>query len=206
VWEVSIDAKMKSIWGVVSKKGGAGSNPEDWAVTGYLRSMALLPLLQATRLSNLRKVIFIKFTIADNIQFHSLPSNSSLGLWANGSDFYYSILLSMFGGNIGTALNTAVNTAGYNFPGVNFRTTELKSVQYFEQLKITNSAAARYFNTYRFDWNEKGHSNRNVACRPRVGSDCQIRRKGEEAYQLIRIMVSVARKDVQQYYHHRFHI
>ena len=68
VWEVSIDARMKSVWGVVSKKGGAGSNPEDWAVTGYLRNMALLPLLQATRLSKLRRSVFVKFMIADNIQ------------------------------------------------------------------------------------------------------------------------------------------
>ena len=113
----------------------------------------------------------------------------------------------MFAGNIRVALAAAVDTAGYSFPGINFRVTDLESLQYFEQLKLSNAAAARYFNTYRFDWNESGKSNRNVTCRPRVGSDCHMKREGEEAYQLIRVMVCVSHKDdAKQYCHRRFHI
>lgn len=182
VWEVSIDAKMKAIWGVVSKKGGAGTNPEDWAVTGYLRSMALLPLKYAMRKAELRKKIFIKFTLSDQIQFHDLSTSAA-------SAAYKSVVKCMFGGNIGTALANAITAAGYNFQGVDFQALPLHSFQYFEKLKLSSAADSKYFNTYRFDWRVCGRSRRNTTCRPRVGSNCHIRHRQDPEYRLIRITV-----------------
>ena len=184
VWEVIIDAKMKTIWGVVSKKGGAGGSAEEWAVTGYLRSLALLPILQATRLTNLRKTIFVKFTIADEIQFHTVPHSRACAT-------YKSVLMAMFARSFGTAVEAAVQCAGYNFPGVTFRAVPFSSLQFFEKLKLSSAAQARYFNTYGFDWRQSGKSARNISCQPRLGSDCNIKKHGETEYQLIRVAVSV---------------
>lgn len=38
--ELSIDTRMKSFWSAVGVVGGAGCNAEEWAVKGYLRSLA----------------------------------------------------------------------------------------------------------------------------------------------------------------------
>lgn len=182
VWEVSIDAKMKAIWGVVSKKGGAGTNAEDWAVTGYLRSIALLPLKYAMRKAELSKKIFIKFALSNQIQFHDLSCSGA-------SAAYKTVMKCMFGGNIGTALADAVRTAGYNFQGVDFQALPLHSFQYFEKLKLTSAADSKFFNTNRFDWRVCGRSRRNIACRPRVGSNCLFRHRQDLDDRLIRITV-----------------
>jgi hypothetical protein len=40
--ELAIDSRMKLIWGAVGVTGGAGGNPEEWALTGFHRPLSLL--------------------------------------------------------------------------------------------------------------------------------------------------------------------
>lgn len=67
--ELSIDSRMKAIWGAVGVTGGAGGNPEEWAIIGYLRSLALLEARYDLDEENRRRAFSFNFNSAQDSNF-----------------------------------------------------------------------------------------------------------------------------------------
>jgi hypothetical protein len=184
--ELSIDSRMKAIWGAVGVTGGAGGNPEEWAIIGYLRSLALLEARYALDEENRRRGLFFQFQLCPRFQFHHPISNADSG--RRRKNTYISFLKYMYAGNVGAVLADAFHKCAPNWDEqvvAEVRSLSLWSLRFFERLCLTGEDPSKCFNTFLYDVKKP----QRFGAIPRVGSNAIV--EGLNVHPLmIRIMVS----------------
>lgn len=68
--ELSIDCRMKTVYEKVGKAGGAGTDVDEWAIKGYLRDLAILPIKMELADITRRTEVFLKFIHSHRFSFH----------------------------------------------------------------------------------------------------------------------------------------
>ena len=145
--ELSIDTRMKGIWGLVGVSGGSGCNPEEYAVKGFLRSLALLEFrMQLAEERSLKTR-------------HICPKNTKFKLFLPGdSGKYITDLQLMFAGNIGAALARAFSTVCHDESLIGeVRSVSLHRLHFFDALGVAGEDSSKFFRTLEADWRHINH-------------------------------------------------
>jgi hypothetical protein len=170
---------MKHIWGLVGSAGGAGCNPEQWAIKGYLRSVALMKVRMKLAAEKTQQIVFLQPAIASKFclqrRRHQCTHN------------YVTALQLMFAGNIGSAIARSFrdgtgmcNDAVFN----QLRSMSLHELHFFDTIYNEAHDPAKCFRTYDIDANRSGHLGV-----PRVGSRIFVRGVPDSPPMLIQLMV-----------------
>ena len=157
--ELSIDSRMKGIWGLVGCTGGAGCNPEEWALKGFLRSLALLKVRMLLADEKLRKNVFLQPVIARKWRLvHHKHQRTN---------HYINALQLMFAGNIGVAVQQAFRDFNYPCKKVieKVRSVSLHKLHYFDAVYNVAEDPNKFFRTYVADYGRSSHLGV-----PRIGS------------------------------------
>jgi hypothetical protein len=187
--ELSIDTRMKAFWGKVGVAGGAGGNAEEWAITGFLRSLALLEVRLRIRLNKSSSLHIA--SLCGGFQFHSPISSSE-------KSTYLGILKAMFAGNIGVYLAQAFSRTRFDHSvRSQVRSLSLDKLQFFNTLRLTGQDPKKCYHPYHYDAAASNFSARgNLTRLPRVGSVAFVTGI-DDAPRLIRIMVSIHQFNVK---------
>lgn len=182
--ELSIDTRMKSFWSAVGVVGGAGCNAEEWAVKGYLRSLALLKFRMTMEDSARANKLFLQSPICP--KFH-------LDREINGAtkEKYMAILRYMYGGNIGLAIARAFSTCGTWDEDVvaSVRSVELPKLRYLEALRLAAGDPSKMFRTYFADARAARQTGGRPGRVPHVGSNFFVTGAAGHDPMLIRMQV-----------------
>ena len=147
--ELATDSRMKPFWGAVGVTGGVGAQEtEEWAMTGFLRSLSLLKVRLTMEDEKKKKTkAFIQPTMCKEFQFHSEVSS-------HGQTECISILKYMYAGNIGVAIEQAFRKSAPSWDSVvagEVRSISLQQLQFFDRLRITGQDPEKFFGTYATD-------------------------------------------------------
>jgi hypothetical protein len=178
--ELSIDSRMKGIWGLVGSTGGAGCNPEEWAIKGYLRSFALVKVRMALADERTRRTVFLQPAIARKWRLvHHLHQRTI---------DYINALQFLCAGNIGVAIQQAFRDLDYPCKEVieKARSVCLHNLHYFDAVYNAFEDRKKYFRTYAADFSRSNH----VGV-PRIGSRVFVTGAPKLPPMMITIVVSV---------------
>ena len=187
--ELSIDTKMKLVWGVLDRGGGAGGNPEDRAISLCIRRMVLQPVVNTLKDVKRQNQFIVRFALSeDKFEFRDPVRNRPLAK-------YRCILRYMFAGDFGSVLLSAfqafqLSDTETTFEGIKstqIAAMSLKNLQFFTKLCVVGEDEARFFNPYTEDWILSAKSVRNIKCTPRLGSNVLVKGIKEDEI-LVRIM------------------
>jgi hypothetical protein len=158
---LSIDCKMKSVWSVIGKSGGSGGNAEETAITGVLRQLALLPVMNELREGkriNSTRVICAQATK----KFQFVPPQT-----LNFCSRYQGFLKGMYAGNIGKEIDSAF--AAFKL-GMKINCVCLSDLMFYDKMLVEGQSEERYFGTFHYDDSNTGRCLRSGVVVPRVSS------------------------------------
>ena len=181
---LSIDTKMKEVWGKIGKLGGSGGNPEEWAIKGVLRGLALRPIINRMKDEGRMREAFFHFHVSPLFQFHNPVLSSSRKSAAE----YAALLKYRFGGDFGTVLQSAFDVYGFQ---VSVKSIAFSKLQFFHKLRIKGQAEEKCFRTYIRDSRTAAQVASGNATVPRVGSNAIVHGlPGEREASVLRIQVT----------------
>jgi hypothetical protein len=158
---LSIDCKMKSVYSVIGKLGGSGTNAEEAAIKGILRSIALWPVVRKLRQRESQRSRVMHFKMSPNF-LYSMPVFA-----CSDKILYKEILKYMFAGDIDCDLDGAFRQFG---TGVSVAGIDLDKLQFFCKLMKADSSPHKYLGTHTYDWSNAKRCLHNNVSQPRSSS------------------------------------
>jgi hypothetical protein len=140
-----------------------------------------------------QKEVFVHFKVANRYRFQSPILTEKSAKQRREAAHYRAVLLSMYAGDIGTALAAAFRNFNTDTADGQISSFSLEDLMFYRKLRMQGEADGRFFNTYTYDWYSAtlGAQGRNNRCVPRVGSYALVSGVGHSEI-LVRITVRLS--------------